>query len=49
MEVTHLGNKKRKYRVKGLERPADQLTFHNEQENRDMTVAEYFQKTYNLR
>lgn len=49
MEVTHLGAKKRKYRVKGLERGADQLTFHNEQESRDMTVAEYFEKQYKMR
>ena len=49
VEVTHLGNKKRKYRVKGLEQAADRLTFHNEQENRDMSVAEYFEKAYGRR
>ena len=44
--MTHLGNKKRKYRVKGLEQAADRLTFHNEQENREMSVAEYFDTAY---
>ena len=49
VEVTHLGPKKRKYRVTGIEKPANALTFPNEQENRDMTVADYFEKQYNLR
>ena len=44
-----MGTKKRKYRVKALERAANQLTFYNDQEQRDMSVAEYFEKTYNLR
>ena len=44
-----MGAKKRKYRVKGLEQAADRLTFFNEQEKRDMSVAEYFEKAYQRR
>ena len=49
VEVTHLGKKKRKYRVKGLEQAANRLMFRNEQENRDMSVAEYFEATYHIK
>ena len=39
----------RKYRAKGLmpKGPAE-LTFYNEQEGRDMTVAEYYEMHYHI-
>ena len=47
--MTHLGTRKRKYRLKGVEKAANQLTFHNDREGRDMTVADYFEKQYQNR
>ena len=49
VEVTHQGMKKRKYCVKGLLPAANQYKFHVEEEGRDMTIAEYFEKKYNVR
>lgn len=48
--VTH-SNSKRKYKVKGIkaEGGAASTFFMNEQEGREMSVAEYFEKQYNLR
>ena len=43
-------NIKRGYRVTGLtEEPVADATFMNEQENKEMTVAEYFQQQYGIR
>ena len=45
-----MGNKKRTYKVKTLTTEgADQLMFENEQEGREMSVAEYFEKQYKMR
>lgn len=50
VEVTHMGNRRRKYKVKELEAkgPA-QLMFMNEAEGREMSVGEYFEKQYKMR
>ena len=44
------GAVRRRYRAKGLtdKGPRD-LVFHNEQEQRDMTVLEYFERQYNIK
>eukprot|EP00803_Ostreobium_quekettii_P004715 evm.model.scf_2111.1 EVM.evm.TU.scf_2111.1 scf_2111:7138-18005(+) len=42
IEATHLGEKRRRHRVKGLVHAADTQSFYNEEEKKDMTVAEYF-------
>ena len=40
---------RRRYKVKGLtDRGADEMTFHNEQADQDMTVAAYYAMQYNL-
>ncbi len=50
VEVRLGGAFSRKYRAKGLmpKGPAD-LTFHNQQDGRDMTVAEYYEEHYHIR
>lgn len=40
---------KRKYRVKGLLQSANQYKFHVEEEGREMTIAEYFEKKYGVK
>jgi hypothetical protein len=50
IEVTHMGTKKRLYKVKTLtDKGADALMFENEQEGREMSVAEYFEAQYKMR
>jgi eukaryotic translation initiation factor 2C len=45
--VTHLGEKKRRYKVKGLtEMGANKMMFMNEAEGREMSVAEYFESKH---
>lgn len=45
------GNTKRKYKVKGIkaEGGAAGTMFNNEAEGREMSVAEYFEKQYQVR
>ena len=47
---TH-GNTKRSYKVKGIKADGGSANtfFMNEQEGREMSVAEYFEKQYNIR
>ncbi|CAL8468702.1 g8242 [Coccomyxa elongata] len=50
IEVRLGGAFKRKYKVKGLMgKGAGELVFHNEQEAKDMTVADYYAERYNVR
>ena len=50
VQVTHMGNGGRKYRVRDVTpRGADEMTFFNEKAGRDMTVQEYFEQCYHIK
>ena len=49
VEVRRDGVVGRRYKAKGLtDRGPKDLTFHNEQAGREMTVLEYFETTYHI-
>lgn len=50
VQVTHMGDAVRRYTVKGLTKDgASSLLFHNKQEDREMSVKEYFEARYRMR
>ncbi len=50
VEITYRGPMRRRYRVTGLSKmPVRQCTFRNDALDRNQSVAEFFQTTYNVR
>ena len=50
IEVRLGGAFKRKYKVKGLmDKGAGELVFFNEQEEKEMTAADYYEERYHVR
>ena len=50
VQVTHMGAQARVYKVKGITREgASRLMFMNEQEDREMSVQEYFEGRYSMK
>ncbi|KAE9013258.1 Protein argonaute-2 [Phytophthora rubi] len=49
VNITHRPGVKRSYRVNGLSRDSADNTFFENDEGQRMSIAQYFQKTYNIR
>lgn len=48
--MAHPGLSKRRYSVKGLtDEPASECYFHNEEEDSNMSVAQYYEHKYKVR